>query len=115
MIENEKMASLFENEMFVKELKEQTRPEQVRDVFAKNGVNLSDEELAEFFAEGKKIDAGELNTDELDNVAGGIFATLGGILAASWGYACKVYGGPEQAIEGIATFWYNVFTGKRRR
>lgn len=35
MIENEKMASLFENEMFVKELKEQTRPEQVRDCFAK--------------------------------------------------------------------------------
>ena len=113
MMENKKMAALFENEMFVKELKEQTGPDQVRDLFAKNGVALSDEELAEFLAEGKNSETGELSTDELDNVAGGIFATLGGMLAASWGYACKVYGSPEKAVEGIATYWYNVFTKRR--
>lgn len=112
MIKNEKMAALFENEAFVKELKQQSSPEQVRDVFAKNGVNLSDEELADFFAEGKQIETGELGADDLDDVAGGIWGVLGGMLYGSWKWACKVYGSEEAAVEGIATFWYNVFTGK---
>ena len=113
MMENKKMAALFENEAFVKELKEQSGPEQIRDLFAKNGVPLSDEELAEFLAEGKKAETGELSTDELNNVAGGVFATLGAMLAASWAWSVKTYGSPEAAIEGISTFWYNQFTGNR--
>lgn len=113
-MENKKMESLFENEAFVKELQEQAGPEQIRELFAKNGVVLSDEELAEFLAAGKKVETGELSTGELDNVAGGIIGTLSAILAATWGSACDTFGGPENAVKEISKFWYGVFTKKRR-
>lgn len=113
-MENKKMEALFENETFVKELQEQAGPEQIRELFAKNGVVLSDEELAEFLAAGKKVETGELSTGELDNVSGGVIGTLSAILAATWSWSCSVYGSPEKAVEGITTYWYGVFTKKRR-
>lgn len=113
-MKNEKMAVLFENEAFVKELQTQAGPEQIRELFAKNGVVLSDEELAEFLAAGKKIETGELSTDELDNVAGGgVVLTMCKILGAAWTWSCSVYGSPEKAVEGITSYWYGVFTGNR--
>ena len=104
---NEKISALFGTEEFVEKFNALEAVEDIKTLFGSYGVELSDEELKVLIDEAVGQKDGELNPDELDNVSGGIFATLGMILAGSWSFAVKVYGSPEAAIAGIGTYWAN--------
>ena len=97
---------LFANESFVNRFNTLEGIESAKDLFAEYGVEISNEELAELIngATGKNMDV-EFSAEELDDVNGGVFATLGAILAGSWKFAVKVYGSPENAIKEIGLFW----------
>ena len=104
---NDKITALFGNEEFVAKFNALEAIEDIKALFLAYDVEISDEELKILIDEavGQKND--ELNPEELDNVSGGIFATLGAILAGTWSFAVKVYGSPEAAIAGIGTYWAN--------
>ena len=104
---NDKITALFGNEEFVAKFNALETIEDIKALFGAYGVDVTDDELKVLIDEavGQKND--ELNPEELDNVSGGIFATLGAILAGTWSFAVKVYGSPEAAIAGIGTYWAN--------
>lgn len=111
----ERISALFGNEEFVAKFNALTSPEDIKALFGSYGVDLSDEELKSMIDEAVGQNEGELSADDLDNVNGGIFATLGAILAGTWSFAVKVYGSPEAAIAGIGTYWANKLMKKSKK
>ena len=97
---------LFANEEFVEKFNMLEGIEAAKVLFAEYGVEITDEELAELI-EGatESVSDTELSAEDLSDVSGGVFATLGAILAGSWSFAVKVYGSPEKAVKEIGLFW----------
>ncbi len=82
----EKLASLMENEQFTAEMEKAESAEQFQEVLARYGVELSLEEIqremkqAEEAAENSE---GELSEDALEDVAGGVRG-IGGCIRFFW-------------------------------
>ncbi len=68
---NEKVLNLLGNETFLKELSTKETPVEVMALFADNGVTLTEEEVLKMRDIITKSASGELNEDDLENVAGG--------------------------------------------
>lgn len=106
----EKLAATFANEAIAAKLKEAADIEQMRKVLAENGVEFTDEELAQFISQAaKSADNGELDETQMEEVSGGIVRTALKALNYTWKYACYVYGGPREAAHGIYDYWSGVF------
>ena len=101
----EKIKGLFGNEEFVKKFDEVGAPEELKQLFDDYGAELTDEEIAEVINAATNGTAAELDEAALENVNGGIFTTLGAILAGSWAFAVEVYGSPKAAVREIGLFW----------
>lgn len=96
---------LFGNEEFVEKFNSLEGIESAKTLFAEYDVEISDEELAELIKEAVEKSDAEFSAEELDDVNGGIFGTLGAILAGTWSLAVKTYGSPEKAVKEIGLFW----------
>lgn len=101
----EKIKGLFGNEEFVKKFNEVSAPEELKQLFGDFGVELTDEEVAEVINTAVKAGDEEFDEAALENVSGGVIATLSAILAGSWALAVKTYGSPEAAVREIGIFW----------
>ena len=73
------------NELF-DQAKAAKSAEELQSIAKENGVELSDQEAAEYFAQMHK--AGELSDEELDHVSGGGCHKKDGRLVVSMGYHC---------------------------
>ena len=79
-----KLEELIQDEAFRREMSACTELKQIADLFAKEGISVTEEELKQTMAEVQSQMNGELGEEELDNVAGGIaVATCGAYLL--WG------------------------------
>ena len=84
VINNEAFVKLMENEAFVKEMLAQENEEAVQKLYAKNGVELTLEEVREVGKALNSMDSdGELDAAALDDVAGGVVITA----ATCWAVA----------------------------
>ena len=104
---SEKIKGLFSNEAFAKKFEELDNVEKIAELFKEFGVELTDEELADFV--NSAIDATkneELNTVELESVNGGIGW---GAVAATWAFAVDYWGGTREACVATYSFWRNAF------
>lgn len=101
----EKIKALFGDEEFVKRFHEVSGPDELKKLFADFGTELTDEEMAEMI--NVAVQEGEVEFDEatLEDVSGGVIATLSAILAASWSLAVRTYGSPEKAVREIGIYW----------
>ena len=79
----------MENEELLKKAKEAKSAEELLAIAKENGMELSEEEAAAYFAQLNK--SGELSDDELDAVAGGGCHAKDGRLVVSMGYGCDEY------------------------
>ena len=105
-----KIEKLFADVNFVETLKNAASVEDMQALFAQNGVEVTPEEMKEFVQSAVDGAAeGELGVEELTDVNGGIFTVLGAMVGASWKLACHAYGGPKEAVYGIATYWMDKF------
>ncbi len=103
----EKINQVIRNEEFVKQLESMESVDEVKKLFASNNVELTDDELNEFFGSPLEESKGdELNETDLDNVAGGIGLTA---VMATWGFACQYWGGPRKAMLETVKFWTGLF------
>jgi hypothetical protein len=86
---NEVFVKLMENEKFVKEMLSQQSEEDVKKLYAANGVELTIEDVREI---GKVLNSfdneGELNEIDLEDVSGGIVIAA----ATCWAVAKAVIG-----------------------
>lgn len=105
--------SLFEDSSFVEELKSAASPDGMRDVFKRHGVELSDEDFAEFLKTPTAELQGEIDESQLDEVSGGgIIKTLAGIAGAAWKWSVSIHGSPEAAFDYTVKWWVNKLTKK---
>lgn len=102
---NANVKELFGNQEFVEKFNALEGIESAKALFAEYGVEISNEELAELVNGAIENVNAEFSAEDLDDVNGGIFATLGAILAGSWALAVKTYGSPENAVREIGLFW----------
>lgn len=68
-----KLSALLENEDFTNTLIEKETPAEVVSLFEQNGLTVTEEEVIKLHAMLTKSASGELNEDDLENVAGGSF------------------------------------------
>lgn len=105
---SEKIKGLFSNEAFVKKFEELDNVEKIAELFKEFGVELTDEEIADFVnsaIEAKKNE--ELDDEELENINGGAIGF--GAVAATWAFAVDYWGGTREACVATYSFWRNVF------
>lgn len=102
----QEIKSLFGNEEFVAKFNAVGDPDEIKALFKEYGVEISDEDLISLIKEsvGEPAET-ELGEDALDDVSGGVVATLAKILAGTWAFAVKTYGSPENAVREIGLFW----------
>ena len=67
----EKLEALQNYETFEQELAMVNTPEEMQELFAKHGVELSLEEVRELVASVAKTNSDELSVEDLEDVAGG--------------------------------------------
>ena len=101
----EKMKVLFGTEEFAKAFDEVSTPEEMKELCENYGAELTNEEIAEVINAAVKESDADLDEVALENVNGGIFATLGAMLLGSWQFAVEVYGSPKAAVREIGLFW----------
>ncbi len=102
--------NLLADEDFVKQISNIDGVEALKNLFIKNNVDITDEELQIIIEAPAKAEASEeLSVEDMDNVAGGVVGWAKTALTATWGFACRVYGSPEAAVSGIYSYWRNVF------
>lgn len=68
-----KLSALLGNEEFANVLIEKETPAEVVALFAENGMTITEEEVTKLHEMLTKSASGELNEDDLENVAGGSF------------------------------------------
>lgn len=108
---NEKIRNIIANDEFASEL-EKVDIQEMKKLFEKYDVVLTDEEVLEFVREAVEEDKGEipLNEEELENVSGGIAVTIAlAMLGWTWAYADSVYGGRAKAVSGVISYWKKKF------
>jgi hypothetical protein len=86
-----KIKALEENGAFEQELAKVNTPEEMQALFANYGIEMTLDEIRAMVAEAVKMnesEGGELNEEDLDNVAGGVWYVVVGKWAlktvASW-------------------------------
>ena len=72
-----KIKELYENEEFIAKMKQADTSEDVKNVFAEYGVELSVEDIEEIYNECVNAENGELGEENLDQVSGGSFIAIG--------------------------------------
>lgn len=83
----EKLASLMENEQFTAEMEKAESAEQFQEILALYGVELSLEEIQKEMKQAEEAaenSDGELSEDALEDVAGGIIGIGGGCIKFFW-------------------------------
>lgn len=105
-----KIKELFGNEEFVKKIEGLESPAEMSAVFKEYGVEMSEDDMAEFMKAAMKKESGEeLGEEALEDVNGGLI----GLLNWTWNRAVNYWGGEKQAVQATVNFWYNTFTGRR--
>ena len=89
----ERIRTLFEDETFVRNLMEQDTPEQVQELLINYEIDLSVEEINQIREllekhENGEVNLEELSDDDLENVSGGVFGTVGMIV-----FCCVCFAG----------------------
>lgn len=80
MDRNEKLLEIFENEEFKAAAEGIASAEELRELFAKHGLELTLDEINDLFARAAKcMKEGELDEEDLEDVAGGGSLALVGI------------------------------------
>lgn len=103
-----KIKELFGNEEFAAKFKTVETPEKLEELFKEYGAELTPEEMENIFKApiAEKKGEVELSADDLADVSGGIVGTALKALAFTWGYACDVWGGPQEAVIGTYNYWF---------
>lgn len=103
---NEKIKELFGKEEFMTKFNATESPEDIKALLNEYGVELSEEELKDMInAVLTGADDGEISIEDLENVNGGVVATMAVILAGSWKFAVQTYGSEANAVRAIGTYW----------
>ena len=104
----DKIKAVFDNETFAKKFAELDNIENVGTLFAEFGVELTEEELADFIktpVESKQSKSDELDENDLESVAGG------GAISRTWKFAENYWGGTRQAAQATYDSWYDILHG----
>lgn len=105
MERNEKLKALFESESFKQEAQGVATAEELKELFQKNGVEMTVEEVVELCGQiAKQMDVGddgEISEEALENVTGGIAPWLIGLGVLCIGaVALGIYNGYQDAKRG---------------
>ena len=105
MTTRESVIAVLSNEEFVENMKAVSSREELEELFRKNGVTGSMEEISEVvkeFAEAEGIiEADELDENALENVSGGFLSLLAvGAVTVAWTAFCA-YGCVSTTVSGI--------------
>lgn len=92
---------MLHNEMLLK-AKEATSAEELIALAKENGFSYTEEEIKAYFDKTHKT--GELDDDELDNVAGGCHEWGGNRLVVTVGYACEHWTCKKCGVESSEDF-----------
>ena len=89
---SEQIKTLFENEAFVEKFTNAEDLSEIKQLFADNGVEMSDDEVKQFVEAVLSLaekGVGEMSEDQLDNVAGGFVGwVVLGVAAGVVGGTC---------------------------